>query len=87
MQTPIKALSFVFLAPLRPNDEFDMVVTVREIRTHTFVLGIDGTLVSGTPVFECTLAPDLHLERAPFGRHPRAAARGPHSVPAPRRSE
>lgn len=57
VQTPIKALSFVFLAPLRPNDEFDMVVTVREIRTHTFVLGIDGTLVSGTPVFECTLAP------------------------------
>jgi 4-hydroxybenzoyl-CoA thioesterase len=57
VQTPIKALSFVFLAPLRPNDEFDMVVSVREIRTHTFVLGIDGAMVSGTPIFECVMAP------------------------------
>jgi acyl-CoA thioesterase FadM len=30
---------------------------VREIRTHTFVLGIDGAMVSGTPIFEATLAP------------------------------
>lgn len=57
VQTPIKALSFVFLAPLRPNDEFDMVVTVREIRTHTFVLGIDAAMVSGTPLFASVLTP------------------------------
>jgi len=57
VQTPIKALEIVFLAPVRPNDEVDMVVTVREIRTHTFVLGIDGAMVSGTPLFETLLTP------------------------------
>jgi len=57
VQTPIKALSFVFSAPLRPNDEFDMVVTVREIRTRTFDLAIAARLPSGTVAFEALLTP------------------------------
>jgi acyl-CoA thioesterase FadM len=57
VQTPIKALSFIFSAPLRPNDEFDMVVTVREIRTRTFDLAIVATLPSGTVAFEALLTP------------------------------
>jgi 4-hydroxybenzoyl-CoA thioesterase len=57
VQTPIKALNFVFLAPLRPNDEFDMIVCVREIRTRTFDLAIAAALPSGTPVFEALLTP------------------------------
>jgi len=57
VQTPIKALNFVFLAPLRPNDDFDMIVSVREIRTRTFDLAIAAALPSGTPVFEALLTP------------------------------
>jgi acyl-CoA thioesterase FadM len=57
VQTPIKALSFVFAAPLRPNEEFDMIVTVRDIRTRTFDLAIAASLPSGTTVFEALLTP------------------------------
>jgi acyl-CoA thioesterase FadM len=57
VQTPIKALSFVFSAPLRPNDVFDMVVTVRGIRTHTFDLAIIATCSPGTVAFEALLTP------------------------------
>ncbi len=57
VQTPIKALKFVFLAPLRPNDDFDMIVSVREIRTRTFDLAIAAAMPSGQPVFEALLTP------------------------------
>jgi len=57
VDTPIKALSFVFSAPLRPNDEFDMVVTVGEIREHTFDLHIAAALADGTATFTATLTP------------------------------
>jgi acyl-CoA thioesterase FadM len=57
IHTPIKALSFVFSAPMRPNDEFDMRVTVPNIRTRTFDLAITATLASGTPAFEVLLTP------------------------------
>ena len=57
VQTPIKALNFVFLAPLRPNDEFDMTVSVRDIRTHTFDLAIAAALPSGAAIFEALVTP------------------------------
>ena len=57
INTPIKALAFVFSASMRPNDEFDMRVMVREIRTRTFDLAIAGTLADGTPAFEVLLTP------------------------------
>jgi 4-hydroxybenzoyl-CoA thioesterase len=56
LQTPIKALSFVFSAPLRPNDEFDMTVTVRELRTRTFDLAVVATHGSVT-AFEVAMTP------------------------------
>lgn len=57
VHTPIKALNFVFQAPLRPNDEFDMTVSVGEIRTRTFDLAIAATLPPGTAIFETLLTP------------------------------
>jgi acyl-CoA thioester hydrolase len=57
VDTPIKALNFVFRAPLRPNDEFDMVVTVPEIRSRTFDIAIAASLSTGTPAFEVLLTP------------------------------
>ena len=54
---PMKALSFVFRAPLRPDDEFDMAVFVGEIRTRTFDLVIAAALPSGSRVFDATLTP------------------------------
>jgi 4-hydroxybenzoyl-CoA thioesterase len=57
VQTPMKALAFVFSAPLRPNDEFDMVVTVRDLRTRTFDLVIAASLLDGTLAFEATVTP------------------------------
>lgn len=56
LETPLKALTFVFSAPLRPNDEFDMHVTVRELRTRTFDLAVVATLSSIT-VFEVAITP------------------------------
>jgi acyl-CoA thioester hydrolase len=55
--TPMKALSFVFRAPLRPNDEFDMVVTVPEIRTRTVDLAVRASLPSGERVFDALVTP------------------------------
>ena len=48
---------FVFHAPLRPEDEFDMVVTVPEIRTRTFDLRVAASLLDGTPAFDATVTP------------------------------
>ena len=57
VHTPIKALSFVFADSLRPSEEFDMVVDVRDIRTRTFDLAITARRPSGEPVFEALVTP------------------------------
>jgi acyl-CoA thioester hydrolase len=57
VHTPIKALNFVFQSSLRPNDEFDMVVEVRDIRTRTFDLAVVAKLPSGVAVFEALVTP------------------------------
>ena len=57
VDTPNKALAFVFHAPLRPEDEFDMLVTVPEIRTRTFDLHVAASLLDGTPAFDATVTP------------------------------
>lgn len=57
LDTPIKALNFVFSAPLRPNDAFDMVVTVREIRSRTFDLAIAASLPGGKRAFDALVTP------------------------------
>jgi len=55
--TPTRALAFDFQRSLRPDDEFDMTVTVTDVRTHTFVLEIDARTLEGDVVFQATLTP------------------------------
>jgi acyl-CoA thioesterase FadM len=55
--TPTKALAFDFRSSLRPDDEFDMTVTVSDIRTRTYVLHIAATTPSGSEVFHADLTP------------------------------
>ncbi len=57
IDTPIKALAFVFAAPLRPNDEFDMVVTAGDIREHSFDLHITATRSDGILAFTASVTP------------------------------
>jgi acyl-CoA thioesterase FadM len=55
--TPTKALSFDFRSSLRPDDEFDMTVTVADIRTRTYVLHIAAQTPAGIAVFHADLTP------------------------------
>ena len=55
--TPSRALTFDFRSSLRPDDEFDMSVTVDDIRTHTYVLGVDARTIDGVEVFRAALTP------------------------------
>lgn len=55
--TPTRALAFDFRSSLRPDDEFDMTVSVRDIRARTYVLGIDATRPGGADVFAALLTP------------------------------
>ena len=53
----IKALRFVFLAPLRPDDIFDMVVRVADVRRSSFDLAVVASSQDGRPAFEATISP------------------------------
>jgi acyl-CoA thioesterase FadM len=55
--TPTRALSFDFRASLRPEDEFDMTVTVDDVRSSTYVLDITGRRPGGEIVFIAKLTP------------------------------
>jgi acyl-CoA thioesterase FadM len=55
--TPTRALEFDFRSWLAPDDDFDMVVTVREIRTRSFVLDITARKPDGREVFYSKLTP------------------------------
>ena len=55
--TPSRALSFDFRASLWPDDEFDMRVTVDEIRQRTYVLDITATTATGEVAFVAKLTP------------------------------
>ena len=54
--TPTRALSFDFQASLWPDEEFDMRVTVHEVRTRTYTLHIHGS-ARGKPAFDAVLTP------------------------------
>lgn len=54
---PLKALRFVFLSSLRPDDEFDMVVGVGAVRNSTFDLIVTASTPAGEPVFEAVITP------------------------------
>jgi acyl-CoA thioesterase FadM len=55
--TPSRALTFDFRRSLRPDDEFDMTVSVADIKTSTYVLDITARTPSGDLVFIATLTP------------------------------
>jgi acyl-CoA thioesterase FadM len=55
--TPSRSLSFDFLRSLRPDDEFDMTVTVTDIRERTYVLDVTGRTPEGEVVFVANLTP------------------------------
>ncbi|MDR6860701.1 thioesterase family protein [Variovorax guangxiensis] len=55
--TPSRALSFDFQRSLRPDDEFDMTVTVADIHSRTYVLDITGRTLEGDVVFVAKLTP------------------------------
>jgi pyochelin biosynthesis protein PchD len=57
LTTPTRALSLEFHKVLHPDEEFEMFVSVRDVRTHTFVLGVDGRTLDGTAVFGAVLTP------------------------------
>jgi acyl-CoA thioester hydrolase len=55
--TATRALEFDFRSPLWPDNEFDLTVTVADIRTHTYVLQIAGRTLQRKDVFRATLTP------------------------------
>ncbi len=55
--TPVKHLSFVFHKVLRPEDIFDMVVRVTDMRTKSLDLAIEASATDGTPRFSAVLTP------------------------------
>ena len=55
--TPTRALDFDFRSWLVPDDDFDMAVTVREVRTRSYVLDIAARKPDGREVFYARLTP------------------------------
>lgn len=55
--TPTRALAFDFQSSLRPDDEFDIEVSVEEIRSRTYTLLMHGRTLAGATVFIARLTP------------------------------
>lgn len=55
--TPSRALAFDFHRSLRPDDEFDMTVTVADIRSRTYVFDITARTPHGDVIFIAKLTP------------------------------
>jgi acyl-CoA thioesterase FadM len=55
--TPVKALSFVFNQSLRPDELFDMQLTVTDVRERSFDLTVEAVDLSGASVFSAKLSP------------------------------
>ena len=55
--TPCKAMSFEFLASLRPDEEFEMTVLLAEVRSRTFDLDISGSHIEGRDIFRARITP------------------------------
>jgi YbgC/YbaW family acyl-CoA thioester hydrolase len=56
LATPARALALEFLAPLRPDDEFVMTITVADVRVRSFDLAIDARSAEGDETFRAKLA-------------------------------
>ena len=58
LDTPTRALEFDFRKSLRPGEKFDLTVSVRDVRTRSYTLGIVArTPRGGEDVFHAVLAP------------------------------
>jgi acyl-CoA thioester hydrolase len=57
LDLPAKAMTLQFKQSLRPEQTFDMAVTVGEIRTRTFDLIILGTTLQGGSIFDAVFSP------------------------------
>src|SRR5882672_4744133 len=55
--TPTRGLEFDFRRSLRPGAEFDMTVSVDDIRPRTYVLRITARTPEGDDVFDARLTP------------------------------
>jgi acyl-CoA thioester hydrolase len=55
--SPSRALSFDFQLSLKPDEDFEMTVTVAEIRERTYVLDITGRTLAGEVIFIGRLTP------------------------------
>jgi acyl-CoA thioester hydrolase len=55
--TPSRTLSFDFLRSLRPDEEFDMTVSVGAINSRTYTLEIAARTTGGDDVFVAQLTP------------------------------
>jgi YbgC/YbaW family acyl-CoA thioester hydrolase len=55
--TPTRALKFEFSRSLYPDDEFDMTVSVKDVRTRTYVLNVTARAPEGQVIFEADLTP------------------------------
>ena len=55
--TPSRALAFDFRRSLRPDDEFDMTVSVAGIHSRTYVLDVTARTLEGEVIFVATLTP------------------------------
>lgn len=54
---PTRALNFNFMGTLRPDELFDMTVTVGDLRTRSYDLNVDARRPDGEPVFSAVLSP------------------------------
>lgn len=52
---PARALSIEFLHPMAWDEQIDIEVAVKEIRTHSFSMRIDARNAEGTPTFSASV--------------------------------
>jgi acyl-CoA thioesterase FadM len=55
--TPTGGLKLDFRRSLRPDEEFEMTVSIAEIRTRSYVLTIEANTLQGEAVFNAELTP------------------------------
>lgn len=57
IETPCKGMTLTFDRALWPNEIFDMLVSMGEIRTSSYDVHVKAALPDGSPVFSGTFSP------------------------------
>jgi acyl-CoA thioester hydrolase len=57
IETPCKGMNLVFNRALWPDEQFDMLVRVGEIRTSSYDVLVEATTLQGESVFSGTFSP------------------------------